>query len=165
MNRLFVAVWPPPQVLDAVERLYRPVAAGGRWTRRDQWHITLRFLGSADVDEVSSTLAGLGHGPVEAVVGPQVGLLGEGVVQLPVAGLESLAEAVMAATAASDRRLASRPFLGHLTLARVAGDPVEGVLGQRMSARFPVDEIALVSSELGGDAARYATLARFPLSS
>lgn len=164
MTRLFIAVWPPDEVLDAVEALHRPVEAGGRWTRRDQWHVTLRFLGPADVDEVSSALAGLHHEPVEAVVGPEVGMLGEGVVQLPVAGLETLAGAVVALTGGRGRSPEDRPFFGHLTLARMAGEPPSGVLGQACAASFPVDRIAMVDSTLGGNAARYTTVATFPLS-
>ena len=164
MSRLFVAVWPPDAVLDAVEGLHRPVEAGGRWTRRDQWHVTLRFLGPAEPDEVASALTALRHAPVEAVVGPDVGLLGEGVVQLPVAGLDRLAESVVTLTAGLGRPPEDRPFFGHLTLARMAGDPPAGVLGQELSATFPVESVALVTSELGGNAARYTTVAAFPLS-
>ncbi|HEY5886838.1 MAG TPA: RNA 2',3'-cyclic phosphodiesterase [Acidimicrobiales bacterium] len=163
MSRLFVAVWPPPEVLDGIEALHRPVDDGGRWTRRDQWHVTLRFLGSADVDEVRSVLAGVRHSPVEAVVGPATELLGEGVLHLPVAGLGSLADGVVAATRDLGRPPEGRRFLGHLTLARMAGEPPEGVLGQPFTARFAVDAFHLVSSSLGGNAARYETVATFPL--
>jgi RNA 2',3'-cyclic 3'-phosphodiesterase len=163
VSRLFVAVWPPAEVLDGVEALFRPVEAGGRWTRRDQWHVTLRFLGSADIDEVTSALAGVRHPPVEAVVGPATELLGEGVLHLPVAGLGSLADGVVAATRDLGRPPESRPFLGHLTLARMAGEPPEGVVGQAFSASFPVDAVHLVSSSLGGNAARYVTVATVPL--
>ena len=163
MTRLFVAVWPPDEVLDGVEALHRPVEAGGRWTRRDQWHVTLRFLGPADLDSVAAALGALRHPPVTAVVGPEVGLLGEGVVQVPVAGLDSLAASVVAATADLGRAPEDRPFFGHLTLARMAGPSPAGVLGQAFSASFPVDSVALVSSELGGNAARYTTVATFPL--
>ena len=164
MSRLFVAVWPPGEVLDVVEALHRPVEAGGRWTRRDQWHVTLRFLGPAEVDAVCSALDGLRHEPVEAVVGPEVGVLGQGVVQLPVAGLDSLASAVVSLTAAVGRPPEDRPFFGHLTLARMAGAPPAGVLGQAFTASFAVTSVALVASELGGNAARYMTVATFPLS-
>lgn len=164
MSRLFVAAWPPDDVLDAVEALYRPVDAGGRWTRRDQWHVTLRFLGPADGDEVATVLGGLRHPPASAVVGPAVGLLGEGVVQLPVAGLDGLAAAVVSVTAGLGRPPEDRPFFGHLTLARMTGEPPAGVLGQPLSATFPVDSVSLVRSESGGDVARYPTVATFPLS-
>ncbi len=163
MNRLFVAVWPPAEVLDGIEALRRPVEDGGRWTRRDQWHVTLRFLGSADIDEVTRALAALRHPPVQAVVGPATELLGEGVLHLPVAGLDTLADGVVAATRDLGRPPEGRPFLGHLTLARMAGEPSEGVLGQPFSARFAVHAVHLVSSSLGGDAARYETVATLPL--
>ncbi|MCA1481213.1 hypothetical protein I6F37_40505, partial [Bradyrhizobium sp. NBAIM08] len=48
-------------------------------------------------------------------------------------------------------------FLGHLTLARIAGRPPEGVLDQPIDAMWTVEEIAVVSSHLGGTAARYET--------
>ena len=163
MSRLFVAVWPPAVVLDGIEALHRPVDDGGRWTRRDQWHVTLRFLGSADIDEVTRALAGVRHPPVEAVVGPATELLGVGVLHLPVAGLDSLADGVVAATRDLGRPPEDRPFLGHLTLARMAGEPPEGVLGQAFSERFAVGAVHLVSSSLGGDAARYETVATVPL--
>ncbi|HET9559991.1 MAG TPA: hypothetical protein VFS70_22870, partial [Actinomycetota bacterium] len=118
---------------------------------------------SADIDEVTSALAGVRHPPVEAVVGPATELLGEGVLHLPVAGLGSLADDVVAATRDLGRPPGGRPFLGHLTLARMAGEPPDGVVGQAFSASFPVDAVHLVSSSLGGNAARYETVATFPL--
>ena len=108
-------------------------------------------------------MGGLDHAAVEAVVGDEVSMLGESVVQLPVLGLESLAAAVMGVTVELGRRPDVGPFAGHLTLARVAGEPPPGVLGQPFTAAFTVDAVHLVSSELGGDAARYATVASFPL--
>ena len=52
--RLFVAVWPPPEVLDLVAEIDRPALAGVRWTTRDQWHVTLRFLGRMDGIEAAA---------------------------------------------------------------------------------------------------------------
>ncbi|MEA2686121.1 MAG: hypothetical protein QOE93_1316, partial [Actinomycetota bacterium] len=72
--RLFVAVWPPAPLLDAVAALDRPAVPGLRWTGREQWHVTLRFLGA--VEDVAAVVAGLAvaglssFGAVEAVVGP-----------------------------------------------------------------------------------------------
>ncbi|NIR41602.1 MAG: RNA 2',3'-cyclic phosphodiesterase, partial [Actinobacteria bacterium] len=48
MPRLFVAVWPPPSVVDLLARLPRREEPGVRWTTEAQWHVTLRFLGRAD---------------------------------------------------------------------------------------------------------------------
>lgn len=163
MNRRFVAVWPPAEVLDVVEALHRPVADGGRWTRRDQWHVTLRFLGDVAVEPVVEALSGVGAGPVVATLGPKVARLGRGVLHVPVSGLDELGAEVVERTASLGRPPDDRPFRGHLTLARLAGRPPKGVVGQPVSASFTVDAVHVVSSHLGGDAARYETDARIPL--
>ncbi|MCP9953236.1 RNA 2',3'-cyclic phosphodiesterase [Actinomadura madurae] len=49
--RLFVALVPPPDVLDELEEAVRPHAdavPGLRWIRRDLMHVTLTFLGEVD---------------------------------------------------------------------------------------------------------------------
>ena len=56
MARLFVAVWPSADVLDALERLPRPPLAGARWTTRRQWHVTVRYFGVVDIDWWDHTL-------------------------------------------------------------------------------------------------------------
>jgi len=161
VTRLFVAVWPPAPVLDLIEGLHRTGRA--RWTRREQWHVTLRFLGDADPGEAAAALEDLDASPSEAVLGPAVRRLGRGVVQVPVAGLDDLAAAVIAVTAGIGRPPDDRPFRGHLTLARVDGPVPPGVLGQPVAARFPVEEVALVASHLGDGPARYDTVHRVPL--
>jgi 2'-5' RNA ligase len=156
-HRRFVAVWPPEPVADLVEGLHRPVDLGGRWTRRDQWHVTLRFLGDVPQSDVVDALEGLGGGPVVARLGPAVELLGHGVLHVPVGGLDELAAEVVHRTSALGRPPEGRPFVGHLTLARIAGDPPADVIGQPVGAEWTVEEVAVVRSELGGDAARYET--------
>jgi 2'-5' RNA ligase len=63
--RAFVAVVPPPAVLDAVGNvLGRLEVPGARITRRDQWHLTLQFLGNrADLDAVRTALGDLALRP------------------------------------------------------------------------------------------------------
>src|ERR1700704_6655615 len=58
MTRAFVAIRPPESVLDAIaERVASVAMRGGRVTTRDQWHITIQFLGDdVDVDAVASAL-------------------------------------------------------------------------------------------------------------
>jgi len=163
VSRRFVAVWPPDEVLDAVEALHRPVDLGGRWTRRDQWHVTLRFLGDVELAPVVAALEGVGSGPVVARLGPTVERLGRGVLHVPVAGLDELGAEVIARTAALGRPPDDRPFRGHLTLARMAGRPPKGVLRQPIEAEWTVDSITVVGSHLGGTAARYETEATIPL--
>jgi 2'-5' RNA ligase len=167
--RLFVAVWPPPALVDQLQAMERPVRPGLRWTTLDQWHVTLRFLGSVDsgpekqlrrlLKEVAA-----GAQPADATAGPRPRGLGGAVWMLPVAGLEPLAEAVEEATRDLGRPPAGRPFRGHVTLAR-ARHPrgLAGVPAGPMSARWTVDELTLVASTLRPDGARYDVVGRWPL--
>jgi 2'-5' RNA ligase len=119
--RLFVAVRPPEDVLAALAGLARPEHPGLRWSTRDQWHVTLRFLGDVDdPDPVAAALVAAPLAPTEAVVGPEVVALNPRVLCVPVAGLDDLAAAVAAADLPGVRRPPEdRPFRGHLTLARL----------------------------------------------
>lgn len=166
--RLFVAVHPPPEVLDAVAALPRPERPGVRWTTRDQWHVTLRFLGEVEgpgpvADAVAAAVAGLA--PVEAVLGPRVTTLGPGVVCVPVAGLDDLAGAVVAATAGFGRPPEDRPFTGHLTVARArrGSGPVRRLAGAPIEGRWVASSAEVVRSHLHPAGARYETVASAPL--
>jgi 2'-5' RNA ligase len=162
-----VAVWPPAEVLDRVEALERPEVAGLRWTDRRQWHVTLRFLGRADVDAARRALAEVTLGgpvPVEAVLGPEVGRFGHRVLHVPVSGLEGLARAVVAATAGVGEPPEDRPFAGHLTLGRVArgaGVDLRNLTGQAITGRWPPTEVDLVESRLSSEGASYQVVERF----
>ncbi len=162
-----MAAWPPADVLDAVEGLARPAVAGLRWTTRDQWHVTLRFLGEvADPDEVVAALAGVDAAPADAELGPAVGRFGQRVVQVPVSGLDALAGAVVAATGHLGEPPDDRPFHGHLTLARAGRGStadLRRLAGAPLAFRWTVGEITLIESRLEAGGARYSVLATFPL--
>ena len=72
MTRLFVAVWPPSGVVDALRPLVVPGEPGVRWVTPEQWHVTLRFLGDADPDEVATALRAAALPAAEAGLGPTV---------------------------------------------------------------------------------------------
>jgi 2'-5' RNA ligase len=122
-SRLFVAVWPPPDVVallaDTVARLAPSAPDGLRWTRPEQWHATLAFLGTQDVEATVAAFRriNLPPGPVQAHVGPETGRFGSRIVHVPVAGLDGVAAAVRAALPGDG----DRPVSGHLTLARADG--------------------------------------------
>jgi len=172
--RLFVAVWPPADLLDGLGRLARPAVAGVRWTTRDQWHVTLRFLGEA---EPGAVVAALQRAPLPppctATAGPAVARLGRRVLMVPVAGLDAVAAATVAATAGlGTERPDDRPFAGHLTLARASTKGVRGpnrgpdlgaLAGAPVAAAWEVDEVTVVESRLARAGARYEVLARVPL--
>lgn len=159
MARLFIAVWPPEDVLDAVAALPRPDEPGVRWLPRAQWHVTLRFLGEADPEVAAAALARVEAAPVEVVLGPQVSRLGRFVVCLPARGLEPVAAAVGAATAAIGQPPDPRPFNGHLTLARLRHRGACGVTGTPFTASFTARAVHLVRSETRAEGAVYTDLA------
>jgi 2'-5' RNA ligase len=161
--RLFVAVWPNDDVLGRLCDLPRPEHRGLRWTTSDQWHVTLRFLGAvADIEGGKVALARLESVPrATAVAGPTVERLGRGILCLPVAGLDRLARAVLAVTAAIGEPAGDRPFKGHITLARAKpGVAIGPLAGGSFSATWPVEEITMVASDTRPDGARYQILAR-----
>src|SRR5260370_1133007 len=163
--RLFVAVRPSEDVVDALAALPRPEGTPTRWTTRDQWHVTLRFFGNVDEPSPSGRVfADAVHSftAVEAALGPRPGVLGHQVVYLPVAGLGDLAEAVVKGTARFGEPPATRRFRGHLTLGRTKGGLVDAA-SLALECSWTVREVELIRSHLGHGGARYETLERFPL--
>jgi 2'-5' RNA ligase len=177
-RRLFVAVWPPPELLETLEGLERPEVKGLRWTTQEQWHVTLRFLGSVaeeDVEPVVAMLDGVAVAPgselarpVVAVAGPKPKTLGRAVWMLPVTGLEGLAGVVDRVLDSgsgpwAQERDAGR-FNGHLTLARARRpSAVRGLPVPAISSTWTVHEVTLVNSTLHPHGARYEVIERWRL--
>jgi RNA 2',3'-cyclic 3'-phosphodiesterase len=158
-------------VLAEVVDGFRTSHEGVRWEPPERWHVTLRFLGMVpDPQPVVEALesAPLGElGPLEAELGPKVGLLGRQVIVVPVTGLDGLAATVGEATAELGQPPDSRPFRGHVTLARL---PVrrrsrrrrsavafvrQQWLGTPVTARWPVETVHLVQSRPGPQGSTY----------
>jgi RNA 2',3'-cyclic 3'-phosphodiesterase len=157
--RLFVAVWPPDEVAAVLTALPRPVVAGVRWTTPEQWHVTLRFLGRADVEEASAALSSLEVEPAcAAVLGGRAVRLGREVLALPVEGLADLASATRTVFDGVGRPVEERPFKGHITLARGKGVRAASVPPVDALA-WPVGSVALVRSDLHPTGARYTVVA------
>ena len=154
--RLFVAVWPPPDVVALLEALPRYPLAGARWTTAKQWHVTLRFLGVVEVAAARAALGRLSAAPCTASLGPRARRLGPSVLVVPVAGLDAVAAGVDEVTHGLGRPPA-HGFRGHLTLAR-AGSGALPRLDAEVSASWPVTSVALVASQLHPAGARYETL-------
>jgi 2'-5' RNA ligase len=145
--RLFVGVWPTDDVLDVIAEL--PRAAGTRWTLRDQWHVTLRFVGEVDdpqpwVERVQEVAAQFAARTVS--LGPKTTMLGRENLVIPAAGLDDVAAA-----------FGAERFRGHLTLSRHA---THHLAGAPISAAWEATEVALIRSHLGQGPARYETIAR-----
>ncbi|MBV8160002.1 MAG: RNA 2',3'-cyclic phosphodiesterase [Acidimicrobiia bacterium] len=167
MPRLFVAVWPPDDVLDLIAALPRPDVEGLRWTGREQWHVTLRFFGSVELSEAAGALGRVSAPATTAVLGPSTGRFGKGVLHVPVAGLEAVAAAVVGATTKVGKPPELRPFTGHLTLARARdrrrGIDLRPLVGTVVAATWSVTEVCLVESHLSPKGANYDVVETVPL--
>ncbi len=166
MARLFVAVWPPEEVVEHIRSLRRKDQRGIRFVPPENWHVTLRFLGEVDEREVVAALDELDRGDLVhhvARLGPAVDVLGERALVIPVAGLDEVARSVERATKHLGQPSRKR-FMGHLTIARCArGARMPEVLGTPFADEFTVAEIALVESRLEPTGARYETIASWPV--
>jgi 2'-5' RNA ligase len=166
--RLFVGIWPPPEVRAVLGTAVRPDVAGVRWTAPDRWHVTLAFLGEVpdrDLKVWGAALRAVARrvaAPPEAVLGPATTVLGRGVLCVPVAGLEAAAAAVRTTAVGLGLPVDPTPFLGHLTLGRARGrgrSIPPGLAGAPLAARGVVGELCLVESGSGPEGDRYQTLA------
>ena len=165
---MFVAVWPPPPVVEALQALHRPEVAGLRWTGPEQWHVTLRFLGDTDEAAAREAFGRIAAGgEVEAELGPATGRFGRRVLHVPVHGLEGLAAATVEATSGVGRPPDRRPFAGHITLARARprrGVDLRPLSGSAVAGGWTVGELTLVASHLGGGRpSRYEVVGTLPL--
>ncbi|MEO1055750.1 MAG: RNA 2',3'-cyclic phosphodiesterase [Actinomycetota bacterium] len=161
MARLFVAIWPPDHVLDALGDLAQPRDQGVRWVDREKRHITLRFFRNADPDAIVDALDHVELPSAMAQLGPSIDVLSERSLVVPVRGIDDLAAVIGQATRGEDAP--RRRFYGHLTVARLArrARPHRSV-GVRFSASFDVARVALVHSDLRPNGAVYETLAEWP---
>ena len=135
-----------------------------RFVRPENWHVTLRFFGDAEPDDVVDALAGARFAPTRARLGPALELVGRRALAVPVAGLDDLARTLIARTSTIGEPPRQR-FVGHLTLARIKDRARPDALGTSISAVFDVEEVTLVQSRLGPQGARYETLRAWPVPS
>jgi len=184
LGRGFVAVVPPDDVLDAIDARLAPVRAahdGLRWSRREQWHLTVRFLGA--VPDVDALVAAVRDALASVPRVGAVGLGGAGAFPNPrrasvvwfgvrdgVDDLTRVAAAVESASVAAGFAPEPRPFRAHLTVARLprardAGPVLEALGDAPIGRPWPVDEVVVISSDTRATGAVYEDVARIPLAS
>lgn len=158
MERLFVALWPPVDVVERLRSLPRKDQRGVRFIEPDNWHVTLRFLGDESIESAGAALDLVDAEAAIARLGPGVDLLGGRNLILPVDGTDAIAAQVRRCT----RDLGEpddHPYRGHLTIAKVKPrSPLPSAMGAFVDLSFPVEEFALVSSRLHPEGARYTTI-------
>jgi RNA 2',3'-cyclic 3'-phosphodiesterase len=177
--RLFVAFDLPEPVKDSIERAIAPLIEKfprARWVPRENWHVTVKFLGAtyprllpwveasiADITgerrKVGTSLTSLGSFPSSRRA------------RVLWAGLDDragrLAEISLGLDAALSKefRPEKRPFTPHLTVAR-SEPPLalsEGWSGQLEQLQFVVEEVILFRSYLRRPAPVYEPLRSFHL--
>ena len=179
--RAFVAVFPPPEVREALAGAARelPVAGPVRWVRPENVHLTLKFLGDVSKEDLLDRVAGA----VEAVCGRHEPFAAEPSAfgafpsakraRILWAGIEggsdrlrALAEDVESSMEALGFEREDRTYMPHLTLGRARARPVvlEAVETPFTVPNFSVQNMELVQSVLGGAGVTYSTLATYPLS-
>jgi 2'-5' RNA ligase len=176
MTRLFVAVDLPSAVRCELVALQPPNAPGIRLVASAQIHITLHFIGDAQVEPIATAL--------QAVALPQFSLSLEGVGHFESSrgdvtlwagirksdALQNLHGEVGAALVAVGYRTEARPYTPHVTLARLRPNAPVGVVDQFLGqhARFtlpavPVCNFGLFSSRTIDNAPVYRCERAFPL--
>lgn len=186
--RLFLALSVPEEVKAQLRRvqleLRETIKEGARWTPPDQFHLTLKFLGSIGQSQVEPLIAALSKSI--APFGPLV-LTASGLGAFPRRGkprvlwagvsdaaqqLPWLQRAVESASAAFTAEPAMNDFSGHITLARLsekfrgAANELKTVLagaGQRAFGSWTVNHLALMQSELSSAGATHLLVAEIPL--
>jgi RNA 2',3'-cyclic 3'-phosphodiesterase len=180
--RAFVAVRPPAPVLNAIDAAAataRDDAPRLRWVPRDQWHLTLQFLGPvADVDALVRSLEGLrqrapfraragGAGAFKSARRGTVLWLG---VREGGDDLVALAGEATRLTASIGFESEDRPFRPHLTLARASTptDLRDAVAVLEMvgdvGPAWTVDHVVVVESDTRPEGAVHREIARVALS-
>jgi 2'-5' RNA ligase len=173
MTRAFVAIRPPTEVLDAIEaRIASSSISGGRPTSRDQWHLTVQFLGNdADLAAVATAFE---RGPLDLGAG-EIRLGGADALgnrrraRIVALKLHEGSQWVRELAAQVERRLAplghvrdvaEEKFLPHLTLVRFREPtdlrPLCAAIGpEPVGAPWRVYEVVLFESLLRPEGARH----------
>jgi 2'-5' RNA ligase len=178
LKRAFLAVVPPEEVLDAIDRLLeRPKSSRFAWTRRDQWHVTMQFYGRVDdVDGLQDAIrsaTGAAHPSRIAIRGggtfpkpkrAQVYWLG---VDNGDALIDLHAE-IAAATRAFISMRDRVAFEPHLTLARLKRtvdltEDVDALRNVPVGPAWELRDLVLFESETRRTGAVYREQARFAL--
>lgn len=155
------------------------------WTRPDGWHVTLRFLGDVEPDRIDSVSKELRHAaesqPPFAIRAAGVTTFSQGeksahkpraiVVPIKDDGESArLAAAIDQTLAPLGFRPEQRPYVAHLTVARVRDHKDWGHMAAKLRryeahgfGEKKIDSVALYESQLQSGGARYSVLQRFSL--
>lgn len=175
--RLFIAIPLPEAVRTKLSGLYQSMD-GVRWQSQSQLHITLKFLGETDreqLPELIRRLKSIRHPTFQMTISgfgtfPEKGrpkILWIGVTRPE--PLKDLQQKIEQQCVEMGYGAEDRPFVPHITLARIKGvskRDVMSFINQHKKVRFlevPVNEFVLYESRLYPDGAVHEKVEKFPL--
>lgn len=179
--RVFVAVFPPPEVrriaLDAARDAAKDLGDRVRWTSPDNVHLTLKFLGDAPREKLEDIQAALRevcarHEPFDASLASFGAFPSARRARVAWADVGAGSEEVRALAADVEEALEplgfgreKRAYVPHATLGRVRGRPVGLDLPAVVPGEpgFRVARVELVESTPGPGGSVYETLEGFEL--
>jgi len=188
-RRLFVAI-PAPEAVRAemlrVQRELEPFAPRNvvRWTKPEQFHLTLKFLGDVPANQVEalqkSVLAACGNCPALRLRAQDIGFFPNDrsprVIWAGVNDAENRLPDLQKEIGRAVRHFVEKPgaenFAGHLTLGRFKSFRRRGVeeivrraaaIPDRLFGEWTAEEVELVQSDLSPSEARHTRLAAFRL--
>jgi RNA 2',3'-cyclic 3'-phosphodiesterase len=187
--RLFIAVTVPGEVKTEIEKAQAALRRAlpkecVRWTKREQFHLTLKFLGNVDAQRVqplTDAIRAACHGFAALDLSAErIGffpdLRSPRVVWASVSDRQNQLPLLKSAieTAVRDFTVeeSKERFTGHITLGRIKGlrraegEALAGVasgLAARSFGAWAADRIELIRSQLSPSGAQYTTLAAIPL--
>jgi RNA 2',3'-cyclic 3'-phosphodiesterase len=176
--RTFVAVFPPPEVREALSRAAYdlPASKGFRLIDPEKLHLTLKFLGDVaehDLGRVTQALGPLGenHEPFGVSTSHFGAFPSERRARILWAGVGEGAESLGAVARDVEKLLEpagfpreKRPYLPHLTLGRARGRraELEDTSVSPPTLRFTVSGVELVESVPVGGGVAYSVLETYP---
>ena len=188
-QRLFVAIAVPEEtkaniILARDELRARLPPSAASWTRPENMHLTLRFLGDVEEARIEFLKAGLAEALEDfgklPLISERLGCFPD--LRYPrvvwawvyddAERLAQLQRRVAQATDAFTREPAESRFMGHITLARLRqikrpeAESIASFVNGAVTRKFgtwTADRIGLIRSELAPGGSRYTTLAEIPL--
>jgi 2'-5' RNA ligase len=188
--RLFVAISPPEKVKDEIEKAQRQLceAIPGkfvRWTKREQFHLTLNFLGNVAEVRLAELIEALrdacrNFSPLR-LRAERIGFFPD--LRFPRVvwawahdnqdALPRLQEAIAARVKCFTDERPEKKFTGHVTLGRfqnIKRPQAEALaklaigMAEKFFGEWIANDVELIRSELSSGGSRYTTLATIPFS-
>ena len=182
--RCFVGIRLPDQINRELHRQIRYLEGTGaavRWVKEDNLHVTLKFLGEVEDDEVRDVhqaLSEVRSRPISLSVNGLGSFPPKGRPRVVWAGLAGDTDALAGLAADIEARVAplgyppeTRGFRAHLTIGRVKGpsnlDPlmvaIQSRSGRLATAAVEIDAFVLYQSQQGSGGPRYYKISSYPL--